>query len=257
MSDLNALTRKLAALTAGDAVFEASGRVIFDGDDSAPVASILREVDDTILERTLSFTAGKATINIIAAGRRMRGIESVSPHRDDAMIGQVLLREEPERVQAVFELLQDLCGDAQKITVRSLPPEPFGKGGERGISAHGLADLWNIETEVVPKPPLEQFLAKNASVFSSLLHVRKGEVLSTSGDIAALQKIWSTQVQAFREAHNKTVKGEVDAQLICLDGAFDDGTSAAMALYEKDIALIAYEAEHFGTMQSSWQRIFA
>jgi len=257
MSDLNALTRKLAALTAGDTVYEAGGRVIVDDSDSSSVAAILREVDDTVLERLLSFTAGDTTINIIAAGRRMRGILNVLPPRDDAMIGQVLSREEPEDVQAVFDLLQGLCGDAEKMTVRSLPPEPFGKGGERGISALGLADLWSVEINEAPKPPMEKFLTMNASAFSSLLHVRKGEVLSTSGDISALQKIWSTQVQAFREAHNKTLRGEAEAQLICLESAFDDGTSAAMALHEKDVALIAYQAEHFGTMQSSWQRIFA
>lgn len=187
----------------------------------------------------------------------MRGILSVSPANDDAIIGQVLSREEPEGIQAVYDLLQELCGSATKMTVQILPPEPFGKGGDRGVSAHGLAELWSVETEEEPKPPMEQFLAVNASAFSSYLHVRKGEILFTEGDFSALQTIWNTQVEAFRDAHSKTVKGKADAQLICLEGAFDDGKSAAMALFEKDVALIAYEAEHFGAMQSSWQRIFA
>ncbi|MEJ8561778.1 hypothetical protein QTO30_11475 [Yoonia sp. GPGPB17] len=142
------------------------------------------------------------------------------------------------------------------MTVRSLPPEPFGKGGERGISAKGLTELWGVSLDTTPKPPMEQFLSANADAFLSLLHVRKGEIVTTAGDFAALQTIWSTQVDAFRKAHSKTLRGEEGAQLVCLDSAFDDGSSAAMALYENEVALVAYKAERFGHMQSSWQRIF-
>ena len=256
MSELNALAQKLAMLASGEATDSSGARVISKGGEPAPVVAILREIDDTVLERCLTFICGKSTINIVAAGRRMRGIRNVSPDNKAEIIGQILSREEPEGVQAAYDLLLDLSGAADLVTVRSNAPEPFGKGGERGISAHGLADLWGLSLITEPKPPMEQFLFENASAFSSLLHVRKGEVISTAGDFAALQAIWNTQVDAFRKAHSKTIRGEEGAQLINLDSAFDDGTSAAMALFENDVALIAYEAERFGDMQSSWQRIF-
>lgn len=257
MSDLNALADKISALAAQDVVVEAEGRALDIEDGASSVAAILREVNDTVLERTLVFTCDTATIHAVAAGRRLRGILRVAPEADAAIIGKILSREEPEGVQSAFELLESLCHDTAKMTVKVLPAEPFGKGGERGISANGLAELWGITTEQEPKPPMDQFLSVNAASFKSLLHVRKGEIMSTSGDFAKLQDIWNTQVQAFREAHSKIAKGEAGAQLICLDSAFDDGTSAAMALFEKDVAIIAYQSEHFGNMQSSWQRIFA
>lgn len=257
MSESNALADKLAVLASRE-TFDATGaRTICDGGHPDPIAAILREVDDTVLERCLSFDYGSGTITIVAAGRRLRGILSVTPNQDADIIGQILSREEPDGVQDAFDLLKSLCGAAEHMTVRSLPPEPFGKGGERGISANGLAELWGVTMDTTPKPPLEHFLGANADAFSSLLHVRKGKVISTAGDFAALQTIWSTQVDAFREAHKKTMRGEEGAQLICLDSAFDDGSSAAMVLYEDEIALVAYRAERFGQMQSSWQRVFS
>lgn len=257
MSEPNALAQKLAMLASKETLDASGARIISEGGAPEPIAAILREVDDTVLERCLAFTCGETTVRIIAAGRRMRGILDISPQRNVDNIGHVLSREDPQGVHATLELLQDICGGADRLAVRSLPPEPFGNSGERGISADGLADLWGIATDGTPKPPMEQFLSVNAAAFSSVLHIRKGEVVSTAGDFKALQTIWKTQVDAFREAHKKTLRGEEGAQLVCLEAAFDDGSSAAMALCENEIALVAYDATRFGHMQSSWHRIFA
>ena len=257
MSEPTALAEKLATLASKETLDDTGARIISEAGTPAPIAAILREVDDTVLERCLTFSFGDTTINIIAAGRRLRGILSVIPQSDADIIGHVLSREEPEGVQAAFDLLNDMCGDADHLTVRAMPPEPFGKGGERGISAHGLTELWGVAADAEPKPPMEQFLSMNAAAISSVLHVRKGEIVSKAGDFKALQTIWTSQVDAFREAHKKTLRGEEGAQLVCLESAFDDGSSAAMALYEDEVVLVAYQAEGFGHMQSSWQRIFS
>ncbi|EBA13759.1 hypothetical protein [Roseobacter sp. CCS2] len=256
MSELDALAQKLATLTARDSIDPSGARLISVGGDPAPLTAMLREVDDTVLERSLVFECAGTTVTIVAAGRRLRGIVSVTPENNADIIGQVISREEPDGVQAALDLLQNLCGKADRMTVRSLPPQAFGKGGERGISAKGLSELWGVTMDTTPKPPMEQFLSQNAESFSSVLHVRKGEVIQTAGDFAALQAIWKDQVDAFRKAHAKTLRGEEGAQLVCLEGAFDDGSSAAVALYENEVALVAYKAECFGHMQSSWQRIF-
>lgn len=257
MSEPDALAQKLALLATREPVDETGARVISEGGAPAPVAAILGEIDNTVLERCLVFECGQATVKVVAAGRRLRGFFDVSPRNDAAIIGQVLSREEPEGLQQAHDLMQEFCGKPDRITVRSTPPEAFGQGGERGISAAGLATLWDVVLESGPKPPIEQFLTANAAAFSSVLHLRKGEIISTAGDFEALQSIWSTQVDAFRGAHKKTIRGEEGAQLICLNGAFEDGSSVAMVLYEDDIVLVACGADSFGAMQSSWHRIFA
>lgn len=256
MSELNALAKKLAELASDNAVFDAGARVISETGEPAPIAAILREIDDTVLERNLEFRTADATINLIASGRRLRGILRVVPDTQSGAIGQSLAREEPAVVQAAYDLLHKMCGNTDHLTVRHLAPEPFGQSGERGISAQGLSELWNTDMDAAPKPPMERFLAANASGFSSLLHIRQGEVVATAGEVKALQTIWKSQVDDFRKAHKKALAGEDGPQLISLDGALSEGASAAVAIFEKDLALIAYQSDHFGRMQSSWQRIF-
>ncbi len=256
MSDFNALAKKLAELASNDEVFDSGARVISEGGTPAPLAAILREVDDTVLERKLALESAGTTINLIASGRRLRGILSVTPDKKSNVIGQSLSREEPGTVQAAHDLLHELCGDADRLTVRNYAPEPFGQTGERGISALGLSDLWQVDLDEAPKPPMERFLTANATAFSSLLHIRQGEVVATSGEIKALKAIWKSQMEDFRKTHKKALSGEDGPQLITLDGALEEGASAAVAVYEKDLALIAYQSDQFGRMQSSWQRIF-
>lgn len=256
MSELNALVQKLAALTSGDDVFVGGARVISTGGHPAPLSAILAEIDNTILERDLEIKSDGSTANLIASGRRLRGIYAVTPSSDDAVIGQIISREEPELTQAAAQLLTRLFGDADQLTVRSLPPEPFGKGGERGISARGLAELWEIQVDEAPKPPMENFLQANSNIIVSLMHVSNDEISSTVGNFETLQTIWKTQVSELRAQHENALSGEDGPKLICLEGALEDGTSAALALIDDELALFAYQTDKLGVLHASWRKIF-
>ncbi len=58
MSDMTALTDRLSALAAVDEVFVAGARVISQDGGPVALAAILREIDSTVLERTLVFGFG-------------------------------------------------------------------------------------------------------------------------------------------------------------------------------------------------------
>lgn len=252
MNDLADLAQKISALAAKDTVFEAGARVISSGGAPNAIGAILNEIDDTILERDLEVSADGATINLIVSGRRLRGIAAASTGGED-VLGHVLSREEPEVVAAAFALLSEICGDAGRVTVRYLQPRPFGKGGERGISAKGLADLWQVDLDETPKPPMERFLSANGPTAIAMIHMSDGAVKSSAGDVTALQSILDTQVADFRELQSLGS----GAQLICLEGALSDGTAAALAIHEADIALIAYQPENLGALHASWRAILA
>lgn len=256
MSEMHALAQKLAALISKDDVFDAGARIISQAGSPEPIAAILAEIEDTILERNLEFTSGSTTANLIASGRRLRGIHAMTSNPDDDVIGQTISREEPDLVQKTYALLSAAFGDAERLTVRSLAPPEFGKGGERGISAHGLADLWQIQSQEEPKPPMERFLTANAQIIASFMHVSNDEIAAKSGDFETLQGIWNTQVSDFRKQHKKALNGDDGPKLIFLDGALEDGTSAALALVDDDIALLAYQTDQFGALHASWRRIF-
>mgnify|MGYP001028642176 FL=1 len=258
MSDLNALAQKLNALATNDDVFDHGARVISQGGVPAPLNALLDAIDETVLERRLAFAAGDAVVSLIAAGRRLRGLVAVSPANDtaSALIGVPLSREEPDLLDAAFAVLTGTLGAATQLTVRSLPSEPFGTSGERGVAATGLAEIWQVSMHETPLSPMAQFLQANQAALSAILHVSAGDVLTSQGDISELQSIWDTQVEAFLQSQESLPSHKDGPQLICLEGALENDGSAALALSDEDVALLVYDPAQLSALQSSWRAIF-
>jgi hypothetical protein len=258
MSDLNALAQRIDALAAHDDVFEDGARVIAQGGTPAPLMAFLSVIDETVLERRLDFVADKSTISVIAAGRRLRGFLGVSTTTDDAadLIGATLSRQEPAILDKAFAVLSDVIAPAKHLAVRSLPAEPFGTTGERGVSASGLADIWQIDMDEAPLPPMSRFLRANEAAFTSVLHVSAGDILATEGDVAGLQSIWDTQVDTFLRAQKSLPSHKDGPKLICLEGALEGDDAAALALAGDDVALMVYDPAKLGALHASWQSIF-
>ncbi|MEJ6402971.1 hypothetical protein [Yoonia sp. 2307UL14-13] len=258
MTDLTALSTKLAALVAEDDVFTDDGaRVISQAGEPAPLAAILREVDDTVLERTLVFGMGEADVHIVVAGRRLRGIVDVAGDAPgiEAVVGEVLSREEPETVQAVGSLLASMGEAAGRITVRSTPTRPIGSSGDAGISASGLADLWIVDMDATPAPAIDRFLTANAEAMLGVLTVTGGKVGNGTGDAAPLQAIWAGQVNDFRARHDKFRQGDDGPVIICLDNAIDGKIGVALALQGDDACLFSYAPDDLPAILSSWAAI--
>lgn len=257
MNALDTLARKLAALAKTDDVFEAGARTISVDGTPDPLTAILNEIDDTVLERTLEFKAGETTFALNVSGRRLRGVVFVQPAEKDtaSVAGKVLMRDEPQVAQATLALLDSLCASAARVTVISKPPAPFGKGGDRGISAEGLSDLWQAQKPDVLQSPIPRFLTANAGGILAALHLNAGEVIATTGDVAALSTIWDTQVKAFRKMQRKHLSSTEGPQLFCFEGALGNGTAAALALAGDDIALVSYLPDDTGKLLSTWRAV--
>jgi hypothetical protein len=258
MSDLNALAQKLNALAANDDIFDHGARVISQGGVPAPMNALLDVIDETVLERRLDFAAGDAVVSLIAAGRRLRGLVAVSPANDGAaaLIGAPLSRQEPDLLDSVFAVLTETLSAAMQLTVRSLPPEPFGTSGERGIAAASLAEIWQVNMHEAPLPPMARFLQANQAALSAVLHVRAGDVLTRQGDISELQSIWDTQVEAFVKSQESLPSHKDGPQLICLDGALEGDAAAALALSDEDVALLVYDPAQLSALHASWRTVF-
>ncbi|MFT6074470.1 MAG: hypothetical protein ACJAZ1_001386 [Yoonia sp.] len=258
MSDLNALVQKLNSLATNDDVFDHGARVISQGGVPAPLNALLDVIDETVLERRLDFAAGDAVVSLIAAGRRLRGLVAVSPANDAAaaLIGAPLSRQEPDLLDTAFAVLTETLGAATQLTVRSLPPEPFGTSGERGVTATGLAEIWRVNMHEAPLSPMARFLLANRAALSAVLHVSVGDVLTSQGDISELQSIWDTQVEAFLQSQESLPSHKDGPQLICLDGALERDAAAALVLSNEDVALLVYDPAQLSALQASWRSIF-
>lgn len=257
MSDLTALTDRLSALAAEDEVFVAGARVIAQDGGPVALAAILREIDSTVLERTLVFGLGDATVSAIVAGRRLKGLLAVSGSAvaPDDVIGQPLSREELPTLNAAGALMTQLCAAASSVTVRAQPIEPFGKGGDVGISATGLSDIWQVNLDAKPLPPVARFVSANAGMLTAHLYVTDGAVVETSGEVAALQLIWDEQVLAFRKRQNALSKTPAGPQLICLEGPMGPGSAIAIAMAGDDACLCTFSPSNLTALTRTWQSI--
>lgn len=260
MTDLTALATKLSALIADDAAFAENGaRIISQGAAPPALVAILNEVDNTVLERTLVFDLGEATISAVVAGRRMRGVVEMSgdvPGASD-VVGEVLSREEPDTLKAAGALLTHLAEGAGTVTVRSEPIRPLGNSGDAGISASGLADVWGIDMDATPAPPMERFLSANAEAMTGLVHIIDDAVAETGGDSDVLQAIWDDQIADYRKRHAALKVKQDGPMLTCLDGAIAGDVGAALALVDNEVCLFSYDPAQLPGILGSWSAITA
>lgn len=259
MSELTALTDKLAALAAKDEVFVAGARVITHDSGEVAIAAILREIDSTVLERTLVFTIGSVDVSAIVAGRRLRGLFAVAGDVDgaDQVVGQVLSREEPDVLQGAGTLFRTLCTDAPRITVRSKPMDRFGTSADAGISASDLADIWDVDLDATPAPPVVRFMTANSASLQAYLYLTDGKTIAeTAGDTGPLEAIWADQVAPFRK-RQKELSGKVSGgpHLTCFEGALGPGTAVAIAMSGDEVCLCTFAPDQMGALAASWQAI--
>ena len=261
MTELAALSTKLAALAAEDDVFADGGaRVISQDGKPAPLEALLQEVDNTVLERTLVFGIGDVALSIVVAGRRLRGIVEVDGDLPgiEAVVGEVLSRDEPDTLEAVGVQLAELCAAAPRITVRSTPVRPIGNSGDAGVSATGLATLWQdragSDVSDGSGSLIERFLSTKAEVISGYVHFSDGKIAAESGETADLNDIWNSQVTEFLDRHQK-LRGPIDGPLLIgLDHALGPDKAIALAKDGDEACLLVCAPESLPALAASWAK---
>lgn len=254
MSDQTAIATKLAALAAQGEPFKDGHRVI--SHDLPALAAILREIDDTVLERTLVFGIGATAVHAVVAGRRLRGIVEISTElqRMDAVVGQVLSREDPETLAALGAILKQLCATAPNVTVHSAPARALGSSAEAGVSTAVLASAWDIDPAAKPQSPMARLLTANALHITASLHVVDGQPPQTTGDATALQTVWGTQVTSFRKRHKSLLGKQDGPMLVCLKNALPD-QGLALVVADGEQCLISCPAGRVTDLVTSWNAI--
>lgn len=259
MSELTTLTEKLSALVAEDEVFVAGARVITDESGEVAMAAVLREIDSTVLERTLIFTIGEVDVAAVVSGRRLRGIYDIAgdaPGRDK-VAGQVLSQEDPTTLKATGALLMSLCGAADRVSVRSRPMDSFGTSADAGITAAGLADIWDIDPHATPPPPVIRFMTANvASLIAYMYHHEGAAATETAGETAPLEAVWKDQIKDYRKRQRElNGKKAAGPHLTCLEGPFGPGTALAIAMTGEEVCLCTFSPDQMGALAASWQAI--
>lgn len=131
-------------------------RVIADASASNPLTALLREVNETVLGRSLRFeTDGGFGLALDVAGRRVLRLTSVNglTNAEACLAAEAL---EDEQKDDLIKLLQAVAVPRQELRVTSGPMSRDGEGMSVGLPVALLADLLLIElNDLAAKPDPE------------------------------------------------------------------------------------------------------
>lgn len=254
MRDQSAIATKLAALAAKDDVFKDGQRII--NHDVPAIVAILREIDDTVLERTLVFGIGDAAVHAVVAGRRLRGVVEITGNiaGTQDVVGQVLTRDNVETVTALGTVLKQICATAPKVTVSINAVRPLGSSADAGLQTTTLAEMWGVDLDARPASAISRLLSANASRITCSFHVVDGQPPQTTGDATLLATVWDTQVTPFRKRH-KNILGKLEGpMLICLGNAVA-GESVALAISDGEKCLLRCDPDALPDLLATWNAV--
>lgn len=254
MTDPHDIARKLLALATNDTAFVDGARVICRDGMPAPLTALLAEIDTHVLERQLAFNVDGNTLQVVVAGRRLRGLLA-SPGVPETVTGTVLSKDDAETLDAAGAFLQRFCQNARLITVRSAGAAPFGTPSELGIPASALTKLWDPAEPANAGSPMEQFLTAQVEAVTDFLLVTEGQITATKGDASALEPIWRNQALALDTQQATIFPRQKTPTLICLDPRPDGSRAPALASLGTETAVFFYDPAKIGRILMSWQMI--
>ena len=251
MPDLAPLLARLTTLVAQPRFTETGARVIGGRGALPSLTAILREIDATVLSRTLVFELAESRVTLLAAQRRLRGLSSAT--KAGELEGKVLLPEDEEAISRLGTYLKGICAGDPVVTVRSLPAEDFGEQIDTGVTVAALARAWNIDIDVIVAPPVERFLAANANLIEAAIYCAPSGALREEGETGALKPLWEERMRPFREAHVAALPAGTAPMLVSLD---DEGQSRlALATAGAEASLFRHAEGDLDALLKSWLTI--
>jgi len=144
------IVARLQALQTASHVVSGRMRTIAEGSDRQPLAALLREVNETVLGRTLAFASGAGPqVTLEVAGRRvLRLVAAEGIAGADACLAAHTL--DDGHKDDLIRILQAVTPRGHPVSVGS---HPIGRGGDEvsvGLPVALLADLLLIDLDALP-----------------------------------------------------------------------------------------------------------
>lgn len=128
-------------------------------DGNALLASVVSEIDETILPRRLIFKNGDGTeVHLAVANRRLQALLSPSPEIPGAreLADVAILDGQDENLAALGEVLHGLLEQAQPIMIDARRLQAGAFDADVGAPSTGLSKAWGVEVvDTRPKVPSE------------------------------------------------------------------------------------------------------
>jgi hypothetical protein len=148
---------RLEALSTPSQVAPGGARVIADLAHPSPMAALLREVNETILSRSLRVeSSGGSSLTLDIAGRRVLRLTEATgvPGAERCLAAETL---DDDHKGDLIQVLQTVATRRHELRVTSRPLPGAGDAVSVGLPVAVLADLVQVElnevTELEPEPP--------------------------------------------------------------------------------------------------------
>lgn len=154
---------RLQSLQTPSSIAAGGERLIATGRDASPITALMREINETMLGRSLTFASGAGpSMTLEVAGRRvLRMAAAEGLVRAETCLSAPAL--EDAQKDDLIRLLQALAVPGQTLQVLSAPISHEAEGVSVGLPVALLADLMLVDLNAAeaespePEAPLEQF----------------------------------------------------------------------------------------------------
>lgn len=218
---------------------------------NSPLPAILREIDETLLPRSLEFRRADGRVRLTAGNRRLVSVTGVRAGSDveDSLIGQELTRPGAD----VLGLLRDLLVSAlSRPGVLTVTAEQLSDGApafSAGVTATSLASAWKIDLykstddgEKTPASPFDGFLDAAKSNAIGWVRLQSATPTESGGDAGLVERLTAfakaAQTASFHpgpQADDRrfTAIGRAPGEGNCLLHVVDGDASALLMLPSK------------------------
>lgn len=236
-------------------------RDILSGNDF--LGSVLREIDDTILHRSLTIASAAGSISLVAANRRLMSVNQIAGdgmEEANALVGLSLTRPDVADLGRLRDALASLFEGADWISVESQTPQGATPGFSDGTTAAALASAWGVTLAAKTDTPsaeaevgdIEDFMGKLPTLSEAWLRLKSGMIANEGGDPSFVAKLRAFADSA--ELADLVMRLDSEEQrFVSIGRAPDDGANLVFASDGDDSALLIVSAEKLAETRASWK----
>lgn len=265
MKDPRRLKSKIARLASASGGHDAEGRPILGSEPIDGLTAVLREIDETILPRSLTLSSARGTIVVTAGNRRLISIEAVSGEglADVASIaGLSLTRPDVADLGRLRDALVAAFDKTSDVRVKSAPIPGGTMTFADGTTAAALASAWGIEliddgTDIAAeREPLDMFLASMPSIPRAWLQMDGGKPKAEGGAAELIARLKNFADSADMADLDMMATPE-DSRFIAIGRAPDDGDCLVFVSKDTASALLLLPSKQLETAKAAWRSALA
>lgn len=259
MKNTRRLAERIAKLAASETP-SPEGRELAPGPDGSALAAILREVDETVLPRTLTFRRGEGRLVLSAGNRRLITVDAAegpgaSAARD--MLGRPLTQPDVALLGRLRDALVSALPGGAPIRVRTAAPSARGGNFASGTTAAALASAWGVDlasaAESGSPGPVDDFLGVAPSLSRAWIRLAAGRVTEAGGDATLAGRLRDFADSADMAELDMAQHGD-GPSFVAIGRAPDDGDCLVYLSDKADAVLMMIPADGLDAAKTGWRK---